>query len=654
MSLNKQMVLFIASLLIILLIGTFALNLNSTKIFLQDQLSSHAQDTATSLGLSLSSLKEPNDFSSMETMINAVFDRGYYANITLKDTEGKLLYQRTNTQEMDNVPSFFIHAVKLTTPTAESLIQSGWIPVGTLTVTSHTGYAYIELWNSALTLLAWFTFLALLAIAIIVYALKLILAPLKELEVQAQAIVNKEYHIQELQPKTTEFREVVYAMNTMVSKLKTVFERDANTAEKLQKMAYQDPVTSLHNRRHFEMLLDSLLDPANESISGVIVLLRIHHLKSMNEKYGYITGDQFIKLLAENMQANLSHSHSIFARLNGSELIAILPATHAEQVKPQIELIAEHVPNILKRLTTEETTTSLSIAYLHYEPNQSRSTLLANLDFAINQANQLGKNQLFFYKTDQANQTSHSLWEKKLDQAFFEERFNLFQQSAYNKNREIHDQEVLVRLTDFDGIIRTAGYFMPAIEQLNRIEEIDKLVIKLSLQYLKAHPNSLPIAINLSKSVLTNPLLKNWLINTLTDFKAKASVSHLSFEMPERLILDEKGISSPLISDVKQLGIGFGIDHFGSRLTNVSYLQTLHPDYIKLDPSFSKAIIKDEQTQNYVHSLCELANSLDIKVIAMSIENEEQQKEFFNLGVEYFQGYYYGAPSALSGSNYSA
>ncbi|HIE39913.1 MAG TPA: diguanylate cyclase, partial [Thiomicrorhabdus sp.] len=122
MSLNKQMALFIASLLMILLIGTFILNLSNTKAFLQEQLRSHAQDTATSLGLSLSSINDPKDTSSMETMINAVFDRGYYANIRLTNNDNKVIYQVTNTQKMDNVPNFFIQSIKLSAPPASALV----------------------------------------------------------------------------------------------------------------------------------------------------------------------------------------------------------------------------------------------------------------------------------------------------------------------------------------------------------------------------------------------------------------------------------------------------------------------------------------------------------------------------------------------------
>jgi len=177
------------------------------------------------------------------------------------------------------------------------------------------------------------------------------------------------------------------------------------------------------------------------------------------------------------------------------------------------------------------------------------------------------------------------------------------------------------------------------------MEEIDKFVIKRVLHFLQLKSSHHSIAINLSKSVLENSLFKDWVIKTLT--AAKIRNSSLSFELNERLIIEEKGTAWPLISELKQLNVGVGIDHFGSGLTNMSYLQTLLPKYVKLDPSFSKSITDDEQTRNYVASLCELAKSLEIKIIATSIENKGQQKAFSHLGIEYFQGYYYGAPMAL-------
>ncbi|WP_040726617.1 EAL domain-containing protein [Thiomicrorhabdus sp. Kp2] len=646
MSLNKQMILFIATMVIILLLGTFTLNLNNTKNFLQNQLESHAQDTATSLGLSLSSIENPEDISSMETMINAVFDRGYYNHITLTDMENIGLYSRENTKSLDSVPDWFINAIKLEAPEAQSLVQAGWIPIGTLSVQSHTGYAYKELWKTAINLLLWFGLAAIFAILVVIYTLKVILKPLKDMEKQAEAIVKKEYLIQDQLPSTIEFRQVVSAMNAMVNKLQTVFERDANSAEKLQKMAYQDGVTELSNRRHFEMIVDTLLDPNEDLPEGIICLIRVNELKELNDQFGYLVGDKLMKSLADTMRTYLSCEHSLFARLNGTELVAVLPGLVASKITEPSQRITDALPAILESLQAKAASTSISVAYTDYQPGQSRGPILGHLDFAIEQAEKQGKNCVYYYNTKQNQESNEHAWEETINQAILEKRFILFQQSAYDKNHSVHDQELFIRLKDSDGTIRSAGYFMPAVEQLNKTAEIDQLVINLVIQHLKTHMDTAILAINLSKSVIEDNAFQKNLIQILANH---AKYTHrMAFELPERLINEQKGLAWPLISELKQFGVNIGIDHFGSRLGNMRYLKDLRPDYVKLDAAFSKAIESDEQTRNYVSSLCELASSLDIDVIAMAVENEAQLKAFNQLGVNYSQGYYYGAPSLLN------
>ncbi len=644
MSLSRQMIIFITVMVLTLLLGTFALNLNNTKNFLQEQLHAHAQDTATSLGLSLSTIPDPEDVSGMETMINAVFDRGYYAHINLTDMENKLIYHRENAKTMEDVPTWFINSIELETPEAQALVQTGWIPIGTLTVSSHAGYAYIQLWQTAKNLLIWFVAAALIAILIAAYIIRIMLKPLKEMEKQAEAIVKKQYLIQSDLPSTIEFRQVVIGMNAMVNKLRAVFERDANAAEKLQKMAYQDSVTGLSNRRHFEMIIDSILDPHQDAPEGSICLVRINHLKELNDQFGYLTGDKLVKSLSDQLRLQLAHDEAIFARLNGTELVALLPRVQATNLEQATSKISAAMPAILQDLQAEKSDTSIAIAYTDYQPGENRGPLLGQLDFAIEQAEKEGKNGCYYYNTNK-QASDENTWEASLTQAINEKRFVLYQQSAYDKERHVHDQELFIRLKDTDGVIRSPGYFMPAVEQLNKTADIDELVINMTLQYLKTHIDTPVLAINLSKAVIDNQNLQNKLITLLQENSALAV--RIAVELPERLVIDQKGQVWPLLKKLKQLGIQVGIDHFGSRLGNMLYLQDLNPDYVKLDASFSKAIDNDAQTRDYISSLCELTNSLDIDVVAMAIENEEQTKAMAELGVKYYQGYLFGAPASL-------
>jgi len=645
MSLSKQMIIFIASMLVIVLLGTFLLNLNNTRSFLEAQLQSHAQDTATSLGLSLSSVADPEDPSSMETMINAVFDRGYYSHITLIDVDEQLIYERANPQEIEGIPQWFIQLISIKAPDATALIQSGWIPVGTLTVQSHPGYAYIELWKTAINLLIWFGLATLIATGLAIYALKVMLKPLKKMEKQAEAIVRKEYLLQDTLPSTIEFKRVVSAMNAMVHKMKEVFERDAQNAEKLQKMAYQDSVTGMSNRLHFEMNVDALLDDQTEATAGAIFLLRIDGLKELNDRFGYLIGDKLVKMLADKMRAELHSKEALYARLNGTELIAVLPSLAGKNVKAPAEAVQASLPEILAELKADDAPVTLLAGLVDYQPGDQRGQLLSKLDFAISEGHDKQQGVCFYGHEENEVDQHGEAWNDILTSAINEHRFVLFQQSAYDANRQVHDQELLIRLKDTNGHIHSAGYFMPAVAELNLMESIDRLVIELALQHLQKRPQSDLgcLAINLTESVIENDTFQQWLLTILKGVRPNT----LAFEMTETMISHNKAQTWPLIEKLKNLSFSFGIDHFGSHFTNMNYLQELRPNYIKLDAAFTKAIERDEQTQNYVSSLCEMCHSLDIQIIAMSVENEAQISAFNELGIQHFQGYYYGAPKPL-------
>ena len=644
MSLKKQMMIFIASMLFIVLAGTFALNIANTKNFLQDQLSSHAQDTATSLGLSLSSNADPEDIATMETMINAVFDRGYYTQIKLVNMDDKTLYQRDNATTMEAVPSWFISLIDIQAPTAEAVVQAGWVPLGTLSVTSHPGYAYIKLWQELIQLSVWFALAALLAIVLVAAALRLMLNPLHKLEKQAEAIVHKRYIVQQKLPKTTEFRQVVSAMNVMVAKLKAVFEREAKAAEKLQKMAFQDSVTELSNRRHFEMSVDSLLDLNQDASPGMVALIQIQGLKELNDQYGYLIGDHLMKDIADLMKKTLNSPKCLFARLNGTELVMLIPGISHHRIESNLKLIAATTPDLLAAHKADKAPTSVAIAYSEYQPGDRRGELLSALDFGINQAHELGANKVFYHQSHQQSSQQKTVWFNLIEEALATNRFMLFEQSSYTLNGQIHDQEVLVRLKDEQGTIHSAGYFMPAVEKIGKTTDIDKLVVKLAFNYLSEAINPYPLAINLTESILSNMALQTWLKEILANTTHQDS---LAFELTEQLVPSKPDNTWKLMHELKALGVKTGIDHFGSRFRNMRFLQDLNPDYVKLDAAFSKGIENDPQIRSYVESLCEMTTSLDIEVIAMAVESEAQQQAFAELGVKLFQGYYYGAPSPL-------
>ncbi|MGE4503638.1 MAG: EAL domain-containing protein [Thiomicrospira sp.] len=643
MSFNKQILLFISAVMLVLLVGTFLLNLSNTKHFLQNQLQAQAQDTSTSLALSLSSVADLDNPASMQAMINAVFDRGYYARIALVDREGALLYSRVHTQMAVGIPHWFVQTIDIEAPQAQALVQNGWMPIGTLTVQAHPGYAYAELWQAAKNLLLWFGLAAWLALGLAFVAVRAMLRPLHKVAQQAEAIVNKEYVFQHKIPRTAEFNRVVVAMNKMVTKLREVFEREAQMAEKLQRMAYQDAVTGLSNRHHFDMLFDAVLDPKTGDAQGALCLLRVEGLKTLNEEYGYQVGDRFMTLLAQRFSQVFRTEEAIFARLNGVEMIAVLPSINAHTRMAQAEHFRLQAEQICAEMNLASAPVALVIALMNFQPGEQRAHLLSRLEFSLAQAARRPERQVVMCDTPMVRQLNDEAWQALVVQAFNESRFCLYKQASHNENGTLHDIEVLARMQDLDGTLRAASYFMPAMEQFGKVLALDSLVLKMVLNHLQQRADGPMLAVNLSHSLLHDSEAVTQLFALIAQAKGLA----LAFEFSEHWVAGDLALSTPILAGLREMGFKTGIDHFGSRFINMQYLQDLRPDYIKLDGAFSRRIETDTQTQSYVKSLVEMAQSLDIEVIAMAVENADQLRAFSAVGVKFYQGYHFGAPTPL-------
>ena len=108
MSLSRQLIISILLLFIVLFIGTLSISINNTRTYLVDQLASHAEDAATSLGLSLTPAMRTNDLPTMNSMVDAIFDRGYYREINIVALDGKPMIQRKLEVSVEGVPAWFV------------------------------------------------------------------------------------------------------------------------------------------------------------------------------------------------------------------------------------------------------------------------------------------------------------------------------------------------------------------------------------------------------------------------------------------------------------------------------------------------------------------------------------------------------------------
>ncbi|MEW8586281.1 MAG: LapD/MoxY N-terminal periplasmic domain-containing protein, partial [Candidatus Thiodiazotropha sp.] len=383
MTLSRQLIILITVLLVLVFTGTFFISVQNTRAYLESQLESHAQDAATSLGLSISKHMADGDLATITSMTDAIFDRGYYRLVVVQDIHGVPLVERSLAVTLEGVPPWFIDRFPLTTPRGEAIVMSGWVQAGKVVVQSHPGFAHRQLWENSVEVFWWFLVSALVVLFLGLLSLQLVLKPLRQVEQQANAIVNREFPIIDRLPKTMDLRRIVVAMNRMSTKVKQMIEKLERLTEGLHRQASRNPVTDLTNKRFFHNTMTNLFASPEECLSGVLALIQLNNLKDINENHGYQAGDELLKQTAEALQSVAgSYSKSYLAHLNGGDF-----ALFVEDVSlAEANKLGETLSSVLSGLADTTLVESEDMGHIGlavYNATQNLSELLSQADMSL-------------------------------------------------------------------------------------------------------------------------------------------------------------------------------------------------------------------------------------------------------------------------------
>ncbi|MBU0501399.1 MAG: EAL domain-containing protein [Gammaproteobacteria bacterium] len=648
MTLTRQLVLLILALMTTVFLGSFAISLGNTRAYLQAQLESHGQDAATSLGLSITSHMAGNDVASVSSMVDAIFDSGFYSSIIVEDANAKILVERRLAQGIKGVPTWFVKAITLEPPEGEAFVMAGWRQAGRVRVVSHPAFAYIQLWTSAVDTFWWFLFSTLALGAAAIGLLRVVLKPLRTVEWQANSICNREFPLVEDLPKTPDLRRIVIAMNRMTLKVKTMLADLEAMANRFREQALQHPVTGLANRRYFIDTLEHRIASEEEFQQGALLLIQLKNFKSYNDRHGYPAGDVYLCAAAGVLQGvgEVNPKYTL-AHLSGADF-AIL----AEDVScPEAEELARGLAERLAQLTDEEGAILNDVGHVgvaYFEPGQNSSELFSNADMALRQAQTQGPNAWnLLVPEGVARVRTGGEWKEFVEAALTKGDLVLHTQPvvACGSRGEMH-REVFVRLRDTmagDGkaALIAAGSFMPMVERFGMTEEVDKAVIREAMKLLKATPGNGQLAINVSPLSIRSLSFVRWLEETL---KTNPLSRRIIFELPEYGAVTMLEELHDVIERFAVYGARFSLDHFGRGFSSFAYLHSLKVDYLKIDGSFVRQL-GDKDHEFYIRSLTEIAHSLDIQVIAESIESEAVWRWLQGLNLDGGQGYFLGRPA---------
>ncbi|TWX65022.1 EAL domain-containing protein [Colwellia sp. C1TZA3] len=633
MTLFNQINSLLLVLFLLVMSSLFYFQFTETTAFMSKQMRSDLNNTSTSLSLMLKPHLKTGDVATAETLINVIFEGGFYQKVSLTWLVDQKQQVWKNPITIKDVPQWFINLGLFKGHSQETVITSGWLQLATLKIQSNPAIAYHELWRIMTHMVQVLVLIFIISTLVFRLRLKAILKPLNAVALHADNIAQRKFSENLALPKTAELKKVVSAVNAMSGQLKLVFTSLDEQVNHLKNEKLFDAVSQLPNRAHLTGQLNSWLhDPG----IGALLLAEFDWLEEIHRQFGYQLRDQTIKIMADKLQESLPES--FIARISNTEFAFLVMNADKKEISQYLQLLIRLInQEMLKAGCTPNSDFSIGIS--ERTSNVTRVELLSQADHALQKA-RLENQRSKWFAADVEQEFTQEEWCTRLEKAIANNQFTFQWQPVHlMENDQVMQREIYCRL-QIDGENTRAAEFMPYVERLALGHQLDRCILEAMIKNKILSLNKEPVAINLTRESIVNNKFHTW----LTTFLKQINDAHLiHFEISETGATNCLADAIKLRDIITKGGAQFGIDHCGKQLGSLEYLQLLKPDYVKLDLSLSS--YQDEEGQHNLHNielcraLVNIAHGLEIKVVITGIEDDQHLQKFKVLQVEGYQGY---------------
>ncbi|MCX6052080.1 MAG: EAL domain-containing protein [Campylobacterales bacterium] len=402
--------------------------------------------------------------------------------------------------------------------------------------------------------------------------------------------------------------------------------------DSIENQFYNDSLTGLDNRRR-------LTENLEKRVNSFLIIINIDSFQEINDLYGDEAGDIILKEFAQFLSENMLKEATLY-RLHSDEFAHLCSTSKdIDEFRILASMISEKISKKRFKINDKSEvslTATMGISY-------GSEMLLVNADTALKLAKKAKKDFLIYDDSmTMAKEYEKNLeWTKRLKSAIEEDKIvPVYQAILDTKTKKIVKYESLMRMVDADGTLIAPIHFLELAKKNKLYHQLTMIMIEKTFERFKHLPYS--VSINLSVDDIANKEIYKFIIEKL---KTSPISKNIVFE-----IIESEGIENfdqvlEFINTAKSYGAKISIDDFGTGYSNFEYLMKLKVDYIKIDGSMIKNIDTDKNSQMITQTIVEFAKKMNIKTIAEFVHSKNVFDKIAELGVNYSQGYYFGAPS---------
>lgn len=415
------------------------------------------------------------------------------------------------------------------------------------------------------------------------------------------------------------------------------------TQERMQFMAHHDALTRLPNRTLFmDRLRQAMARSHWHKRMVAVVILDLDNFSLLNAQHGQAHGDLILQQLAKRLTGSVRTGDTV-ARFGSDEFAILLEDMASEKDVLQLakKILDTLIPPFV--IDNRECTTTASLGVSIYpDDGDDAEGLLRNADTAMYRAKNIGRNTYRFYSSDLSARVSERLsLETSLRQALLREEFFLLYQPQFNVSQQrIIGIEALLRWRHPDKGIISPYDFIPALEETGLIAPVGEWVLQhaclQSRRWEQAGIADIVMSINLSGRQFNNPdFFKN--IHAIIE-STQVNPALLELELTESMLMrnDSKTVSA--LNSLHHLGVSIAIDDFGTGYSSLNYLRRFPISTLKIDRSFIRDIVENSDDAAIASAIVVMGKSLNQKVIAEGVDNQQQLELLQRYGCQLIQG----------------
>jgi EAL domain-containing protein (putative c-di-GMP-specific phosphodiesterase class I)/GGDEF domain-containing protein len=615
MSLSKQLLLFITAIFLVIFTISFLVSLGNIKSYLEGEAEIHVQDTATSLGLSLSPYMMDENDPILRTMMNSIFDTGYYKEMRLVNVDGDDLITLSNPVKLEGVPQWLVNSFPMETATAVSEISSGWNITGTLYLTGNPGYGYLKLYEQMIQTFISAVFVLILAVLLLLFVLRFTLKPLKEIEQQANEISAGNFTLIEKMPVTSDVKTVAMAMNSMSSKIGLIVKNLNSRLEQLSDGVKRDGLTRLYNQETFENDFKQTL--LNGEV-GYVLYIKFDDLQFLSKEKG---NDEVDNLLVEFANV-LNHFNGTTAyRIYGAEFVLMCMRFDQQQVTDLAKTLAAVLTGLGQNLSMPDLA---HLGAVKFDRSSEFDRLSPAMLEAYEQAKQIGSNA-FYIKQDCMGSLSPQQWKSIILNTISNDKAEVaFTNPAYHfseKEQEKVMEEAFSIVTDDDQNILPVGTFVSMAQEFDLSEEMDRYLVDKVLKRMDEEQYKTPMTINLSIGSVSSLTFYSWLLARVDQSKTNSNL--LVFAVSAYAANKHLTVFENFCRFVKSINANVMLKRYDADIISVDRLKRLQVDYIRLSRNMTTGISHDLIKPDFLVFINELTQILDIKIITEQVDDDD-------------------------------